>query len=498
VISYDLPIRTEYDLLKLRPIFFVLGALLLIVAGIVLLPATYIWLEGNESSVNLNAFLLTSLIALAAGLPLLIVNRSANFHLVPRQMYLLTVASWLIINIFCALPFILSSIELRLVDAVFETVSGTTTTGSTILTDIDLLPRSIMIWRAMLQWLGGIGIIVMVVAIMSHLRVGGMRLFRSEASDKSEKFTSRTKNIARSIGAVYLALSLLCTGAYKLGGMGWFNAVLHAMTTISTGGYSTSDLSLQQFASSNILWISCVFMYLSGLPFVLLVQATRGHGAALFRDQQVRGYTYFVFLCVLVLSAWLAMFYDMPVLEALSLGAFTSISIITTTGYTTIDYNLWGGLAVGGLFFLTFTGACAGSTAGGIKMFRFQIATTMLRNQLNSMLHPRGAFPNFYNGRSVSDEIVTSVIAFSFVFLGTVAVLAVALSLTGLDLITSLSGAVTSVANVGPGFGDIIGPVGSFSPLPDSAKWLLVTGMILGRLEILTVLVIFTAGFWRG
>jgi trk/ktr system potassium uptake protein len=239
-------------------------------------------------------------------------------------------------------------------------------------------------------------------------------------------------------------------------------------------------------------------MFLSGLPFVLMVQFARGRKRPLLEDQQVRGYVYFVFVSAAAIAGWLAFSYEMPLGEALRIATFSSISIITTTGYASIDYNLWGGLAVGAFFFMTFVGACAGSTAGGIKIFRFQIAALMLRNQVNSMVHPHGVFPTLYNRKHVSDEIVTSVIAFSFVFSGTVAIMAVALSLTGLDLTTSLSGAATAVANVGPGLGDVIGPVGSFASLSDAAKWILIVGMLMGRLEILTVLVLFTGAFWRG
>lgn len=483
---------------SLRPITYVVGTMLLFLAGILLIPAGFVMFEGTEPDSNLHAFLYSSLAAAAAGIPMVLATRRADFRMAPRQIYFLTVISWLLINFFCAVPFMLSSLHLTLADAIFESVSGTTTTGSTILTGLDQLPDSILVWRAMLQWLGGLGIIVMVVTILPQLRVGGMRLFRSEASDQSEKFTSRTNKVVRSFGSVYLALSLMCALAYGLAGMDSFNAVLHAMTTVSTGGYSTSDLSMQQFASSSILWTSSIFMYLSGLPLILLVQIAHGRGELLVRDQQVRGYTYFVILSTLTLTVWLTLAYDMPFMDALRLGAFSCISIITTTGYTTIDYNLWGGLAVSTFFFLTFAGACAGSTAGGLKIFRIQIAAQMLKNQVNSMLHPRGVFRNFYNGIPISSDIVTSVIAFSFAFLGTILVLAMALSLTGLDLITSLSGSVTAVANVGPGLGDLIGPVGSFAPLTDLAKWLLAAGMLLGRLEILTALVIFTGGFWRG
>jgi trk system potassium uptake protein TrkH len=482
-------------LFDLRPIVFVIGVLLLIIAGILLLPVAYLLVTDSDS--NQNAFLIASTIAAMTGLPMAVLTQNANFRLVPRQLYLLTVASWIVICLVCAIPFALSDVKMTIVDSIFETMSGITTTGSTVLTGLDKLPASILLWRALLQWLGGIGIVVMVVAILPHLRVGGMRLFRSEASDKSEKFTARSSHVAKSVGAVYLGLSVACAIAYWVAGMDTFNAIYHAMTTVSTGGYSTSDLSMRQFANADVIWVSSLFMFLSGLPFVLMVRFVRGNTRALINDQQVRGYGYFVAISVAIITIWLAASYELPLGEALRIATFSSISIITTTGYVSIDYNLWKGLAVGAFFFMTFTGACAGSTAGGIKIFRFQIAAMMLRNQINAMLHPRGLFPTLYNQNPISEEIVTSVIAFSFVFSGTVAVIAVALSLTGLDLTTSLSGAATAVANVGPGLGEVIGPMGYFGLLPDPSKWILIVGMLMGRLEILTVLVLFTSAFWR-
>lgn len=484
-------------MIDLRPIVFVIGVLLLTVAAILLVPAAYILLVGSDSDANLRAFLVSSSAAGLAGIPMAILARNADFQLVPRQLYLLTVSSWVIISGFCAVPFALSDLHMSLVDSMFETVSGITTTGSTVLSNLDTLPVSILLWRALLQWLGGIGIVVMVIAVLPHLRVGGMRLFRSEASDKSEKFTARSSNVAKSIGKVYVSLSVLCALCYWIAGMDAFNAVYHAMTTVSTGGFSTSDQSMRQFADPDVIWISSIFMFLSGLPFVLLVQFVRGRPRPLFEDQQVLGYAYFVVVAVSAIGAWLMLSYDLPPEEALRIAAFSSISIITTTGYVLIDYNLWGGLAVGAFFFMTFVGACAGSTAGGIKIFRFQIGASMLRNQMNAMLHPRGVFPVIYNRRLISEDIVTSVIAFSFVFAGTVALMAVALSLTGLDLTTSLSGAATAIANVGPGLGDIVGPMGTFGSLPDESKVILTLGMLMGRLEILTVMIVFTGAFWR-
>lgn len=484
--------------MNLKPIIFVVAILLLFASAVLLIPVAYTVIADLALGRDGRAFLLTSAMAFGSGFPLAIATRKADFRLVPRQMYLLTVVSWIVIGVVSALPFRMSSLDMSVVDSVFEAISGITTTGSTVIVNLHDVPSALLLWRSLLQWMGGIGIIVMAVAIMPHLRVGGMRLFRSEASDKSEKFTARSSAVARSVGIVYLGLSLACAFCYWISGMDGFNAILHSMTTVSTGGYSTSDMSIRQFANPAVIWTSCTFMFLSGLPFVLLGQLVRGAPKPLLEDQQVRGYAAFVIVAILVTGFWLAFSYGIPVSEALSLAAFNTISIITTTGYTNIDYNLWGGLAVGAFFFLTFTGACAGSTAGGIKIFRFQIGMLMLRNQVKSMVHPRVMSSSFYNGKPIVEDIITSVIAFSFVFAGTVAIVAVALSITGLDLITSLSGAATAVANVGPGLGDTIGPSGNFLTLSDPAKWIIIVAMLAGRLEILTVLVIFTPVFWRG
>ena len=485
-------------MINLKPVFFVVAILLLFAGCVLLVPVAFILFDHATIDTDAQAFLTTSMLSFGIGIPLAIATRKANFRLVPRQMYLLTVLSWVVIGGISSLPFRLSSLNMSVVDSVFEAISGVTTTGSTVMVDLQHVPPALLLWRSLLQWMGGIGIIVMAVAIMPHLRVGGMRLFRSEASDKSEKFTARSSAVARSIGIVYLGLSVACAFCYWISGMDGFNAILHSMTTVSTGGYSTSDMSIRQFANPAVIWTACTFMFLSGLPFVLLGQLVRGAPKPLLEDQQVHGYAMFLVMAIFITGSWLALSYGIPVSEAMSLAAFNTISIITTTGYTNIDYNLWGGLAVGAFFFLTFTGACAGSTAGGIKIFRFQIGMLMLRNQVKSMVHPRVMSSSFYNGKPISEDIVTSVIAFSFVFAGTVAIVAVALSITGLDLITSLSGAATAVANVGPGLGDTIGPSGNFLPLSYPAKWIIIVAMLAGRLEILTVLVIFTPVFWRG
>ncbi len=480
----------------LRPIIFVISVLLLALSGMMLIPVVVV-LADSPADGNLNAFLVSATVTAAAALPGLRLARHVQSRLVPRQLYVLTVASWCAVGVFSMLPFILSDLNMSAVDSAFEAVSGITTTGSTVLSGLSSLPNSILLWRALLQWLGGIGIILMVVTILPNLRVGGMRLFKSEASDQFEQDTVRAREFARLIGAAYLILSVLCTIAYSVAGMDWFNAIYHAMTTVSTGGYSTSDLSIRQFANPHIVWVGSLFMFLSGLPFMHYVQILHSGRTDLLKDQQVRVFTVFLATAALGMTVWLAVLYDMPLVTALRMAVFHTISIATTTGYVSADYNLWGGLAVGMFFFMTFVGACAGSTAGGIKIFRFQIAWIMLRNQLRLMVHPRGVFQGQFGGRPIAADVMSSVIAFSFVFATTIAVLAVALSLSGLDILTSLSGAATAVANVGPGLGDTIGPVGHFGSLTTVAKWLLIIGMLMGRLEILTVLVLFTSAFWR-
>jgi trk system potassium uptake protein TrkH len=292
-------------------------------------------------------------------------------------------------------------------------------------------------------------------------------------------------------------LTVICALAYWLAGMDVFEALAHAMTTLATGGYSTSDASMGHFSQPAVHWVGTMFMIVGGAPFVLYVRLYGGDPGALWQNPQVRAFIGFLMATILILSLWLWWQGQTPWIDALRLVAFNVVSIVTTTGYATTDYTLWGGFAIAAFFFLTFVGGCSGSTSGGIKIFRFQIAALLLRNQLYKLIHPFSIQPAQYNNRPVTGEILQSLIAFSFFFTVTVALLAAALGLTGLDFITSFSGAATAVANVGPGLGDIIGPAGNFATLPDLAKWLLCLGMLLGRLEIMTVLVLLIPAFWR-
>jgi trk system potassium uptake protein TrkH len=477
----------------LRPIMFVTGLVLSKLSLLMLAPLALGMAYDEPDYVE---FFYTIVVTQTVAFALIRWGKKPNFKLSVRGMFLLTTTVWLIACIFGALP--LYRIDhISFTDAFFETMSGLTTTGSTVLAGLDDMPKSALLWRSMLQWLGGIGFIVLSVAILPFLNVGGMRLFQTESSDWSDKNTPKTKNVASNMLKVYLLLSILCAGAYHLTGMDWFEAINHAMTTISTGGYSTSDESMAHFSNASH-WVGSVFMLLGGLPFLLLVQSLRHKDPRyIWRDAQVRGFVSLILIVGGMMSIWLWLHGTFPLLDALRISIFNIISIVTTTGYGLTDFSHWGNFTTVLFIFLMLVGACSGSTSGGIKIFRFQLASGLFSRQLKQLVHPNGIYPHRYNGRVVSEQHIRSLVAFIFAFFFTLILLASGLALLGLDPITALSGAMTALANVGPGLGRVIGPDHNFHLLPDSAKWLLSLGMLLGRLEVLTVLVLFLPAYWR-
>ncbi|MCJ8169022.1 TrkH family potassium uptake protein [Atopomonas sediminilitoris] len=481
------------SLSTLRIIGFILGVFLITLAIAMLIPMAGLLVLNQPQ--DLNAFLWASLITAVTGCFLVGQGRPKNATLRPRDMYLLTSASWIVVCTFGALPMMFIE-HMSYTDAFFETMSGITTTGSTVLSGLDNLSPGLLLWRSLLQWLGGIGFIGMAVAILPLLRVGGMRLFQTESSDWGDKVMPRSHMAAKYIVLVYFTFTFSCIAAYLAAGMGWFDAINHALTTVSTGGYSTSDNSMGKF-SDNAHWVAIPFMLLASLPFTLYVAAFRGSWRPLWRDQQVRGFLLILLAIWFVFTLWQWHSGDHQFLDALRLVMFNSTSIITGTGYAVGDYSLWGSFAFMIFFYIAFIGGCSGSTTGGLKIFRFQVALTLLRGNLKQMVHPRAVLIQKYNGHVLDEDIVRSILAFSFFFTITIGLLALALSLLGLDPITALTGAATAVCNVGPGLGDTIGPAGNFGSLPDLAKWLLSLGMLLGRLEIVTLLVLLTGTFWR-
>jgi trk system potassium uptake protein TrkH len=451
-----------------------------------------------ESHAVTRAFLVGAGVAAATALPSYLLGKTVPFELGSRQIYVLTVVTWMVFALFGAIPLFLALPGLSFTDAIFESVSGLTTTGSTVLAGLDSMPHGILLWRGLLQWIGGIGILVMGIAILPYLRIGGMKLFRTESSDWSGKTFPRSHSMIQAISVAYITLTLCAVTAYWAAGMGLFDAVVHSMSTVSTGGYSNYDSSMGHFNDRPaVLWISSLFMLLSALPFTLYVQMFRGQHMAVFSDQQVRGFVGIVGLTTLVLSLAHTFIDEDPFFDSLTHSTFNIVSIITTTGYASEDYTAWSSFSTIMFFYLMFIGGCSGSTTGSIKIFRFQIGAMMLANQLRQMRHPKAILPTRYNRRPVTDDVIRSIIAFSFYFTLTIAILALCLSLLGLDFATALTGAATAVTNVGPGLGEVIGPAGNFAGLPDIAKWLLCGGMLLGRLEIMTVLILVTPMFWK-
>lgn len=477
-----------------RPVSLVIGFMLITLGLGMLVPAIA---DAVSDEADAQVFLISSGVTVFAGIALFLASRSATPELSLRQAFILTTMSWIVIAAFGALPFMFSELNLSYTDAFFEAMSGVTTTGATVITGLDSAPPGILLWRAILQWLGGIGIVVTAVAVLPMLQIGGMQLFRIESSDTSEKILPRAAQLATAITLTYVGLTAVCALTMWMAGMQAFDAVAHSMTTIATGGFSTSDNSVGSFDSAGIESVFIVFMLLGSLPFVLYLQALRGGLMNLLRDDQVRLFLMIAASAVAVMTLWLWFEEQAGFGSALRKAAFSVVSILTGSGFVSANYAAWGGFAVAAFFFLSFIGGCAGSTACGIKVFRFQILWSTTRVQIRRLLQPHGVFIAKYNAKPVSDDVTSAVTNFFFLFLVCFVVLALALTALGLDFVTAWSGAIAALANVGPGLGDVIGPDGNYLSLPGSAKWLLAGGMLLGRLELLTVLVLFTVRFWR-
>ena len=476
-----------------QPVLYVIGYLLSALSIILCIPAGVDAFYGDN---QWQSFTFASLISLFFGIILILANKSDDLSINLKQAFLLTTLSWVFIAIFGSLPFIFSDLELSFTDALFESMSGITTTGSTVLSGLDNLPHGILIWRSLLQWLGGIGIVVIAIAFLPILKVGGMQLFHTESSDSSQKVLPRAGQIASIIGIIYASLTILCALLLWLYGMPTFDSIAHSMTTLSTGGFSTSDMSIAKYNNVNIEFIICIFMILGSLPFVLYLQTLRGNVSAIFKDNQVQLFILLIVTSVLIVTFWkyqnTASFFN-----NFRSSFFNTISIFTGTGYTTQNFNNWGSFITILFLFLMLVGGCAGSTTCGIKIFRLQILYQTAKIQIFKLLNPHGVSVAKYNKIPVSESITSSVMGYFFMFIVSYVLITLILSFLGNDFLTSLSGAATSLANVGPGLGNVIGPSKTFAGLSDITKWVLIIGMLTGRLELLSVIIILTPSFWR-
>jgi trk system potassium uptake protein TrkH len=479
---------------ELHPIFKITGLLMMILGAVMMLPAMVDISYNNE---DWTVFAGSSAAIFFFGTSLLLSQNTPITHMSMRQAFIMVNFAWFACAAVGAVPFVLSQVHLSITDAFFEAMSGITTTGSTVLTGLDDLPPGILLWRSILQWIGGLGIIVTAISFFPALNIGGMQMFKVEAFEVDSKTFPRAAQISAGLISVYLFLTIACALALWGAGMSTLEAFSHAMSTLATGGFSTSDGSVGHFDSPLIEGIITLGMTAGGIPFLAYVRLFMGKKSSFFKDEQIRTYLVILGYSILALTLWLMLTRHMSFGQSLRFSSFNVVSIMTGTGFASTDYLLWGAFPAALLFLLTLVGGCAGSTACGMKVFRFQILFRATTLHLQKLIMPSSVRRLYYRGRHVDQELKSSVQSFFYLFTVTLAGLTIALTATGLDVLTALSGAATAMANVGPGLGDIIGPSGTFQTLPDSAKWLLSAGMLVGRLEILTVYVMFTRLFWK-
>jgi trk system potassium uptake protein TrkH len=477
-----------------KTVFFIIGTLLIILGFFMLIPyGVQIFYEENSHS-----FLSSSFITILIGVMFVLANLQENYQLNLKQTFLFSTFTWIAVAIFGSIPFILSDLNFSFSDSFFESMSGITTTGSTVIADLDKSPKSILLWRAIMQWLGGVGIIVMAITVLPLLKVGGMQLFKIESSDKPEKILPRATQVAFIIISTYLILTLFCAFFYKILGMSLFDSIAHAMTTIATGGFSTHNESIGYFKNSNIEIIATIFIVLGSIPFITYLKFIKGNKKIFFQDVQIKGLIYLLILSTFIMFLYLLFNSDGNLLiEKVRIASFNVVSILSGTGYVTNDFSLWGKFPLIFFLFLMFIGGCAGSTACGIKIFRFQLLFLFINNQIKKILYPNSVFILKYNDQKITDSYMNSVIIFIFAYLFIFILTAMLLSISGLDFLSSISGAATSISNVGPGLGELIGPNGNFKSVPEISKWILSFGMLLGRLELFAVLILFFPSFWR-
>ncbi len=474
-----------------KTVFFTLGILQIILGAFMFVPiiVQFIYSEIDSS------FFGASIVTIVFGALFFLTNIDHDRKVNLQQAFLLTALSWLSVAVFGSLPFIFSSMEMSITDAFFESMSGITTTGSTIISNLENAPKGILLWRAILQWLGGIGIIVMAITLMPIMNVGGMQLFKISSNDSSEKILPKSKEIALRLIYIYSALTAVCAISYWVFGMEKFDSLTHSMTTIATGGFSNYNQSIGYFNSIYIEISSMIFIILGSIPFIAYIKFLNGNKKIFTNDTQIKSFLKIIILSIIILSFYLFLTNN----ENYSFRSifFNTISILTGTGYVNAEFDSWGSFPITIFLALMFIGGCAGSTTCGVKIFRIQILYLFILNQLKKIIYPKGVFLIKYEQNSVDEKFIASIISFIFFYFVIFFILAALLSLTGLDFITALSGAATSISNVGPGLGPIIGPNGDFSSLPDISKWVLSVGMILGRLELFAILVLFLPSFWK-
>tara|TARA_Y100001958_G_scaffold92521_1_gene63103 strand:+ start:189 stop:1634 length:1446 start_codon:yes stop_codon:yes gene_type:complete len=476
-----------------KTVFYTLGTLQIILGVFMLIPII-IQLIYNELD---SGFVSASIITIIFGVLFFLTNLDHNKNIDLPQAFILTALSWLSIAIFGSLPFIFSDLSLNFTDAFFESMSGITTTGSTILTDIDNAPKGILLWRAILQWLGGIGIILMAITLMPLMNIGGMQLFKISSNDNAEKILPKSKEVSLRLITIYSILTFICGLFYKVFGMNYFDSLTHSMTTIATGGFSNYNDSIGHFNSALIEINAIIFIILGSIPFIAYIKYLNGDKKIFYKDSQISFFLKTIIISVFIIFIFLLFKNINSENFLLREVIFNVVSILTGTGYVTTNYSDWGSFPLIFFLILMFIGGCAGSTACGLKIFRIHILYKFFVMQLKKYIYPRGVFVLKYGDSVLNEKFISSIISFVFLYIVIFFIITTLLSISGLDFITAVSGAATSISNVGPGLGGIIGPNGNFSLLPNFSKWVLSIGMILGRLELFAIIVLFIPSFWK-
>lgn len=485
--------------MRLRGVFLSLGIMTTALAG-AMVPCALVDIASGRP--DWPVFTVSAFITGVVGASLWVLASGAEPKFGRREGFLTVVLIWTILPAIAAVPF--TRYGMSLTDSWFESVSGLTTTGSTVLTGLGDLPDGLLLWRAMLQWFGGIGIIVTAIAVLPQLRVGGMQLFQIESSERASELTANVRQTSQRIGLIYLGLTALCALLYNNTGMGAFDAIAHAMTTVAAGGYSTHDTSFVAYQGTAVIWVAIVFMFIAGLPFTALESLIfKDNPDPLLRGSEPRIYLSLILgLTGLILILFLLR--GLPdgldtLFAAVGGVLFNVISVMTGTGYASAPYDTWGEPILVLFFFTMFLGGCAGSAACAIKMFRIEISVKAILAHAQRMTRPHRIAPVRFNNKIVDEDTLQSVMTFVFLYIATFLVAAVLLSaMPRVDFLTAVSAAATSVSNVGPGLGPVVGPSGTFQTLPDAAKWICAIAMLLGRLEFVAVFVVLSVRFWRG
>lgn len=481
-------------MIDLRPIIYVIGLLVAAMGMFMIFPMLLDYAAGDE---HWKAFFKSAVIALVSGGAMAIAtSNAAGGTMTLQQIFILTTGVWIAMPAFGAVPLVLGEPGLSITDALFESVSGMTTTGTTVIEGIDNLPLGTNLWRGILQWLGGLGIVIVAMLFLPVMKVGGMQFFRSEGFDTLGKVLPRAIDISSALIQVYIALTVACAVTYFALGMTGFEAVVHALTTVSTGGFSTSDRSFGLFQGP-AEYAAVVFMLLGSLPFVRFIQLAQGSLRPLFRDAQVRAYLRWNLYAVAAIVLYEVTTHNGTVEALLRETLFNVVSTFSGTGFSSVDLSAWGPFPFVVLIAVGLIGGCTSSTGCSVKVFRYLILFEAIRVQIRRLHNPNSVNSMRYDGRSVGQDVVDSVIVFFTLFILTFGVVAVLLGLTGLEFKTAVTASWTSVANVGPVFGPEVGGTGAVHAFPETAKWIMMAAMLVGRLELMSVYVLFMSRFWR-